>query len=86
MIEITKDFLESQIESVEYQRGKGTLTHCYIVVKNGFIFTGESACVSQERFNPEIGEKIAYSNAFNKMWEVYGFWLKQKLFEEGVAK
>lgn len=37
---ITKDFLESEITNVEYQRLSGTITHCTITVKNGFTFTG----------------------------------------------
>lgn len=78
MKSITKEFLESEIISREYKRGIGTLTHCYITVKSGFVFTGESACVDETAFNEEIGQKIAYENAFNKMWEAYGFWLKQK--------
>ncbi|MDO4896332.1 MAG: Gp49 family protein [Moraxella sp.] len=79
MKSITKEFLESEIVSVEYQRGQGTLTHCYITVKNGFTFTGESACVDEASFDKEIGEKFAYENAFEKMWHPYGFWLKQSL-------
>lgn len=78
MKSITKEFLESEIVSVEYKRGIGTLTHCYITVKSGFVFTGESACVDEDLFNEEIGQKIAYENAFEKMWSHYGFWLKQK--------
>lgn len=78
MKSITKEFLESEIVSVEYQRGKGTLTHCYITVKNGFTFTGESACVDEASFNQELGEKYAYEQAFEKMWLPYGFWLKQR--------
>lgn len=78
MKSITKEFLESEITSTEYKRGVGTLTHCYITVKSGFVFTGESACVDESSFNEEIGQKIAYENAFEKMWMCYGFWLKQK--------
>lgn len=78
MNKITKEFLESQISSVAYQRGKGTLTHCYITVKNGFTFTGESACVDEASFDEGMGKKFAYEQAFEKMWMPYGFWLKQK--------
>lgn len=79
---ITKDFLESEITNVEYQRLSGTITHCTITVKNGFTFTGESACVDPNNYDQAIGEKIAYDNAFEKMWMPYGFALKQKLGEE----
>lgn len=82
MNKITKEFLESQIASVAYQRGKGTLTHCYITVKNGFTFTGESACVDEASFDEGMGKKFAYEQAFEKMWMPYGFWLKQTMPKE----
>lgn len=83
MNKITKEFLESEIVDVTYTRLTGTLTHCTITVKSGFVFTGESACVDEASFNKEIGEKYAYEQAFEKMWLPYGFWLKQSLFAKG---
>lgn len=83
---ITKGFLESEITNVEYQRLSGTITHCTITVKNGFTFTGESACVDPNNYDQAIGEKIAYDNAFEKMWMPYGFALKQKLGEKVARK
>lgn len=64
---------------MKYTRLSGTLTHCAITVKSGFIFTGESACVDEDSFNQELGEKYAYQQAFDKMWLPYGFWLKQTM-------
>ena len=78
MNKLTEEFLESQIKNVTYTRLTGTLTHCAITVKYGFVFTGESACVDESNYEREIGEKIAYDNAFEKMWMPYGFYLKQK--------
>ena len=57
------------------------LTFCVIVLKNGFTVTGESACVSPDNFDAEIGKKIAYQNAREKIWELEGYLLKQKLYE-----
>ena len=51
MNKITEEFLHSEIVSVEFTRLQGTITHCAIKVKNGFIFTGESACVNPEIFD-----------------------------------
>ena len=82
---ITKEFLESEIISVEYNRLQGTLTHCAITVKSGFVFTGESACVDPNNFDQKIGEKFAYEQAFEKMWMPYGFWLHQKVRDEAPA-
>ena len=78
MNKLTEEFLENEIKHVAYTRLTGTLTHCAITVKNGFVFTGESACVDESNYERDIGEKVAYSNAFEKMWMPYGFFLKQK--------
>ena len=56
------------------------LTFCVITLKNGFTVTGESACASPENFNKEIGQKVAYENAKNKIWALEGYLLKEQLF------
>lgn len=78
---LTKEFLEGEIERAEYNRMTSTITHCTIVTKSGFTFTGESACVDPNNYNKELGEKYAYENAFEKMWMPYGFWLHKALAE-----
>lgn len=57
----------------------GLLTFCVLVLANGFTVTGESACVSAENFNAEIGCQIARENAVNKIWMLEGYLLKQEL-------
>lgn len=76
---LTKEFLESEIDKVEYNRFGETNTHCTITTKSGFSFTGESACVDPNNFDQKIGEKFAYEQAFEKMWMPYGFWLHKAL-------
>ncbi len=73
---VTEDFLKSQIKDTEFSV-QGTLTMCRIVVKNGFSFVGESACVDPANYNKEAGETISYSRAFDKMWPCYGFLLAE---------
>lgn len=80
---ITKDFLIQQIKHQQYTvLGDKKITHCTITVLNGFTFTGEAVCVDVSNYNQEIGEEIAFANAFDKMWQVYGFALAQKLYED----
>ena len=55
------------------------LTFCVLVLKNGFTVTGESACVSPENFDAEIGRKIARQNAVQKIWPLLGYELRTKL-------
>jgi hypothetical protein len=56
-------------------------TICVITLKNGYTVTGESACVSPENFNKEIGEKVAFENARQKIWPLEGYLLKQRIFD-----
>ncbi|EKQ7398058.1 hypothetical protein P6Q96_004908, partial [Escherichia coli] len=57
-------------------------TICVLVLCNGFIVTGESACASPKNFDAEIGRKVARKNAIEKIWPLEGYLLKQKLSEQ----
>ena len=59
-----------------------TLTFCILTLESGFTVTGESACASPENFDAEIGKKIAYQNAREKIWLLEGYLLKQRLKEQ----
>ncbi|GAB2940487.1 Gp49 family protein [Aquaspirillum soli] len=61
------------------------LTFCVLVLRNGFTVTGESACVSPENFDAEIGRKIARENAINKVWPLMGYALQEKLCHQGES-
>lgn len=50
-----------------------TITHCAIVLANGFSVTGESACVDPANFDQKMGEEIAFKNAREKLWPLLGF-------------
>ncbi len=51
-----------------------------MTLENGFTVTGESACASPENFDAEIGKKIAYDNAREKIWLLEGYLLKENLY------
>lgn len=57
----------------------GLLTFCVLVLRNGFTVTGESACASPENFDAELGRKIAWQNAVQKIWPLLGYALKDRL-------
>lgn len=79
---LTPKAIDDTVKSAEYHVFEKTcLTVCCLTLKNGFTVTGEIACVSPENFNKDIGEKIAFENARNKIWQLEGYLLKQKLFE-----
>lgn len=58
------------------------LTICVLVLKNGITVTGQSACVSPENFDAEIGRKIARKNAVEQLWPLLGFRLADKLAKD----
>lgn len=58
------------------------VTLCIIVLENGFKVEGVSACVDPANYNEDIGRSCAYENAFNKIWEVEGYLLRQAMWEK----
>lgn len=66
----------------ELHKPMETLTFCVLVLENGFTVTGESACASPENFDAEIGRKIAFENARNKIWQLEGYLLKENLHKQ----
>lgn len=77
---LTPDLIDSKIVSEAYYVFPGTtLTVCRLGLINGFSVTGESAAVSLANFDAEIGKKIARSNARDKIWQLEGYLLAEKL-------
>jgi hypothetical protein len=85
MNKVTKEYIESQIEETSFTRPKGTLTMCYLTLNSGFILTGESACIDPAKFDEKLGRDIAYENAFDKAWELFGFHFLQKKHDEMIT-
>lgn len=82
---LTPDLIDQSIIDEDYHVFEKTcLTVCCLTLKNGFTVIGESACASPANFDAEVGRKIARDNARNKIWQLEGYLLKQRLFE-GLA-
>ncbi len=63
----------------------GRLTFCVLVLRNGIMVTGQSACVSAANFNAQIGRDIARKNAVEQLWPLLGFRLADKITEQANA-
>lgn len=61
-----------------------TITFCVIILKNGFVVTGESAPASPENFDKEMGRRIAEQRAKEKIWPLLGYELKTKILNGEV--
>lgn len=62
----------------------GKTTICNLYLQNGFTVRGESACVDPSNFDKNIGEKIAYENAVDKVWQLEGYLLQENLYRAGL--
>lgn len=79
---LTLEDIESVIVGEDYYVFPNTtLTVCCLVLKNGFTVTGESATVSPDNFNEEIGRRVAKQRAVNKIWMLEGYLLKQHIHD-----
>lgn len=77
---LTPEHIDSVIVGEQYHVFPGTtLTICALTLKNGYIVTGESAAASPSNFDTEIGRKIAYKNARDKIWGLEGYLLRERL-------
>ena len=77
---VTPEDINNTIVNTEYAVFGGRLTICILTLRNGFLVTGESSCVSAENFDAELGEAIAHENAVDKIWQLEGYVLRNKLF------
>lgn len=84
---VTVEGINEKIKGITtYQLPDTTITIAVITLENGFTVTGESACADPANFDAEIGKEMAVNNAFDKIWPLEGYLLKEKLFREGLAK
>lgn len=76
---LTPKLIDEAIRTADYYIFPGTtVTVCCITLRNGFNVVGESACASPENFDEEIGRKIAFDNAKEKIWSLEGYLLKER--------
>ena len=80
---VTPEIISEVIDKKQfYVFPESTLTICALTLINGFTVVGESACASPENFDRELGEKIAFDNAKNKIWALEGYVLRERLYQE----
>ncbi|MGR5048140.1 Gp49 family protein [Photobacterium damselae] len=80
---VTKDLIESRIESVEYQTitiAGQQMMFCGIRMIGGFVAVGKPAtCIDPSNWRDEIGQKISYDNTFEELWKLEAY----RLMAEG---
>ena len=77
---LTPEMIDAVIVGADYATFPDTtVTVCCLKLRNGFTVIGESAAVSPENFDVDIGRKIAMRNARDKIWALEGYLLRERL-------
>lgn len=77
---LTPDDIDALIVDEQYYVFPGTtLTVCCLTLENGYNVSGESAAISVENFNAEIGKAVARAEARDKIWALEGYRLRSAL-------
>lgn len=79
---LTPDLLTSKIAKTEFHKLSDTLTVAVVTTVNGFQIVGKSACADPANYNQEIGEKVAYDDAFKQLWPLEGYLLREEISKE----
>lgn len=75
------DYLLDSAQTQEHIFWDKELVISYLL-HNGFTILGRGACVDPRNFDLEIGRKVARQDASNKLWQLEGYLLQNKLFEK----
>jgi hypothetical protein len=75
---VTEESIKAKIAHTAFIRNE-QLTIAIITMKNGFMVHGVSAPASPQNYDPQVGERYAYDNAFKQLWQLEGYLLREKL-------
>lgn len=53
---------------------------------NGFVITESSACVDVDNYDRQLGFEICKRKIINKIWELEGYKLQQKIYKKNKKK
>lgn len=80
---LNPELIDAVIVNEDYYQFPNTTTIvCCLTLKNGYTVTGQSAAVSLENFDEEIGKIVARTHARDKIWALEGYVLKERLFQQ----
>lgn len=84
-IKITQDHINEIIAHSEKKVFKlfDKTTVVVIQLPNGFVITESSSCVDPANFDEQIGYEICMNRIENKIWEMEGYALQQRVYETG---
>lgn len=83
---VTPEQIDNLIIDERYYIFPGTtVTVACLTLRNGFNVIGESASASLKNFDEELGRKIARQHAYDKIWALEGYVLRNSMIAEKEA-
>ena len=85
---VTDEMIDKIIKETEFkiQNAYGKTTIVTAKLPNGFVITESSSCVDPANYDEEIGVKICKDRIKNKIWELEGYKLQDKLYRDSQRK
>jgi hypothetical protein len=72
--------VDAAVKKLDYSLlADGRTTVCLITLHNGYTVWGASSCVSELNYVRDIGERIARENAYEKVWAICGYALREQM-------
>lgn len=78
--EMIEKILQKSNISVQTIYDKCTIVTCHL--PNGFVIVEYSACVDPRNYDIDLGVEICMNRIKDKLWELEGYKLQDKLYEE----
>ena len=81
---VTQEQIDSLLKNatIEVQTILNKCTIVVVQLKNGFILTESSACVDPDNYDEKIGAEICLNRIESRLWELEGYALQKKFYEE----
>lgn len=79
---VTLEYLKSLVAKEEFINPEyaPTLTIAVLVLVNGFVLVGKSACADPANFNAEKGRTFAKDDALRELWSLEGYRLRSEMY------
>lgn len=79
---VSSEFLRPHLDCAFCFRAGMKTTVCLVRLKNGFEVVGTSACIDENKYKADLGQKYSLEDALLKCEQLIGF-LNQQLKHEG---
>lgn len=83
---LSPDKIDAVIAGCEFFVFSNKTTVCCMTLKNGFTVVGSAACVDPANFRADIGRDVAYTKARDQIWQLEGYLLQQRFWDEELTR